>query len=207
MTRLARMFDLGGGSLLHPWLRRQGEGRALAALEPVAAPLSVVVRQCAWPMPRQWGSQGSDPGQFDEPRGVALTSGGDVVVCDYANHRVQVLRPDGTFVCQWGGLSVPEKIWQASVTICHSSFASRRASSPLRRSLTDNQYVGCGGCLPAFNAVGHPVQRVALGDGRAGCSLSAFPESGPFFPGVLTRVWRCARVSWLQCVSSTSSNR
>ena len=95
---LDRLFDLGGGVLLHPWLRRQFEGRALAALEPVAAPLSVLVRRWAWPMPRRWGRRGPGPGQFDQPLGVSISSGGDIVVCDYGNHRVQVFRADGTFV-------------------------------------------------------------------------------------------------------------
>ena len=102
VSRLERLLDLGGGVLLHPWLRRHDEGRALAALEPVAAPLSVLVRRWAWPVPRQWGSEGSDPGQFTRPRGVAISSGGDIVVCDSGNHRLQVFRPDGTFVRQWG---------------------------------------------------------------------------------------------------------
>ena len=101
-ARLDRLLDLGGGVLLHPWLRRQDEGRALAALEPVAAPLSVLVRRWAWPMPRRWGSQGAGPGQFHLPRGVSLSSGGDIVVCDMGNHRMQVLSADGTFVRQWG---------------------------------------------------------------------------------------------------------
>ena len=101
VSRLERLLDLGGGVLLHPWLRRQDEGRALAALEPVAAPLSVLVRRWAWPVPHRWGSQGSDPGQFDRPQGVALSSSGDIVVCDLDNH-LQVFRPDGTFVRQWG---------------------------------------------------------------------------------------------------------
>ena len=102
-ARLDRLWDLGGGVLLHPWLRHQDEGRALAALEPVAAPLSVLVRRWAWPMPRRWGSGGEGPGQFRDPRGVAVSSGGDIVVCDYGNHRVQpVFRSDGTFVRAWG---------------------------------------------------------------------------------------------------------
>ena len=101
-ARLERLFDLGAGVLLHPWLRRQDEGRALAALEPVAAPLSVLVRRWAWPMPRRFGSRGSGPGQFVNPRGVAVSSSGDIVVCDSDNHRVQVFRSDGTFVRAWG---------------------------------------------------------------------------------------------------------
>ena len=89
-ARLDRLLDLGGGVLLHPWLRRQDEGRALAALEPVAAPLSVLVRRWAWPAPRQRGSFGSGPGQFNSPGGVAITSSGDIVVCDTDNHRQTV---------------------------------------------------------------------------------------------------------------------
>ena len=45
MSRLTQLFDLDGGVLLHPLLRRQDEGRALAALEPVAAPLAALVRR------------------------------------------------------------------------------------------------------------------------------------------------------------------
>ena len=101
-ARLDRLWDLGGGILLHPWLRRQDEGRALAALEPEAAPLSVLVRRWAWPMPRRWGSEGAGPGQFRYPQGLAVSSGGDIVVCDADNTRVQVFRADGTFVREWG---------------------------------------------------------------------------------------------------------
>ena len=101
-TGLERLFEIGGGILLNPWLRRQDEGRALAALEPVAAPLSALVRRWPWPVPRRWGSIGTGPGQFDGPCGVAISSGGDIVVCDRCNHRVQVFHSDGTFVRQWG---------------------------------------------------------------------------------------------------------
>ena len=101
-ARLDWLFDLGGGVLLLPFVRRQDEGRALAALEPVAAPLSALVRRWTWPMPRRWGRKGSGPGQFDHPDGVAVSSCGDIVVCDTGNHCVQVFRADGTFVRQWG---------------------------------------------------------------------------------------------------------
>ncbi len=52
---------------------------------------------------RQWGSYGSDDGQFYFPRGVAVTKNGDVLVTDMGNHRVQVFRlSDGAFLRQWG---------------------------------------------------------------------------------------------------------
>ena len=101
-ARLDRLLDLGGGVLLLPFVRRQDEGRALAALEPVAAPLSALVHRWAWPMPRRFGSRGAGPGQFNGPSGVSISSGGDILQCDSGNHRVQVLRADGTFVRQWG---------------------------------------------------------------------------------------------------------
>ena len=43
------------------------------------------------------GSQGTEPGQFYEPRAVAVTSTGALVVTD--EHRVQVLTVDGAVVC------------------------------------------------------------------------------------------------------------
>ena len=106
-SRLERLFDLGG-VLLHPFVRRQDEGRTLAALEPVAAPLSVLVRRWAWPMPRYWRTsidQGYPKRTF-LPGAVAISAGGDIVVaCDYHDadaHRIVVFRPDGTLVRHWG---------------------------------------------------------------------------------------------------------
>ena len=101
VTRLERLFDLGGGALLHPWLRRQDEGRALAALEPVSAPLAALVRRWAWPMPRCWGMPRSGPGRLTDEAGVSISSGGDIVVCDAGHARRCVFRPDGTFVREW----------------------------------------------------------------------------------------------------------
>ena len=120
-ARLDRLFDLGAGVLLHPWLRRQDEGRALAALEPVAAPLSALVRRWAWPMPRRWGGKGSGPGKCNESQGVAITSGGDIVVCDTNNHRVQLFRADGTFVRQWGSEGAAAGQFQFPCSVAISS--------------------------------------------------------------------------------------
>ena len=37
-----------------------------------------------------WGSSGTDPGEFDRPFGIAVSSNGRVYVADSANGRVQV---------------------------------------------------------------------------------------------------------------------
>jgi len=50
-----------------------------------------------------WGSQGSGPGQFIAPEGIAVDAHGDVYVTDTYNHRVQVFTNDGDFLREWGG--------------------------------------------------------------------------------------------------------
>lgn len=49
-----------------------------------------------------WGSQGTGPGQFQEPWGVAVGPGGVVYVADTWNHRIQKLDRDGKLLAQWG---------------------------------------------------------------------------------------------------------
>ena len=51
---------------------------------------------------RTVGGAGSGPGEFKAPGGGAVAANGDLYVADFYNHRVQCLRPDGTFVRLWG---------------------------------------------------------------------------------------------------------
>lgn len=56
---------------------------------------------------REWGSHGSEPGQFDEPEGVAVDDTllkQDVYVADTRNHRVQVFTENGKFLFSWGSV-------------------------------------------------------------------------------------------------------
>jgi len=52
---------------------------------------------------RLWGTQGSGPGQFQDPRGIAVGPEGRVYVADGGNHRIQVFDTEGNFLRQWGG--------------------------------------------------------------------------------------------------------
>jgi DNA-binding beta-propeller fold protein YncE len=57
----------------------------------------------------QFGGPGSDPGQLEEPVGVAIDAQGRVVVADTWNQRVQVFAPDAT------GLNfTPEANWEVA---------------------------------------------------------------------------------------------
>ncbi len=53
---------------------------------------------------RQWGSSGTDPGQFDRPVDLAVADNGDVYVADLNNNRIQQFNSDGVFIRQWGTL-------------------------------------------------------------------------------------------------------
>lgn len=48
------------------------------------------------------GKPGNGPGEFSAPGGVAVTADGNLLVSDFYNHRVQLLKPDGAFIRQWG---------------------------------------------------------------------------------------------------------
>ncbi len=48
------------------------------------------------------GGKGDAPGQFSEPRSLAIDSRGNVYVADFRNYRVQKFAPDGTWIKSWG---------------------------------------------------------------------------------------------------------
>ena len=48
------------------------------------------------------GGRGSGKGQFDDPRGIAIDSAGNIFVADTSNARIQKFSPDGTFVTSMG---------------------------------------------------------------------------------------------------------
>jgi DNA-binding beta-propeller fold protein YncE len=49
----------------------------------------------------EWGSPGTDPGQFHFPHSIAIDSQGTVYVSDRENNRVQVFDAQGKFLRQW----------------------------------------------------------------------------------------------------------
>ncbi|MCX6338784.1 MAG: NHL repeat-containing protein, partial [Candidatus Aureabacteria bacterium] len=49
------------------------------------------------------GGIGERPGEYREPRGIALDGQGNVFVADFRNYRIQKFDPEGFFLLAWGG--------------------------------------------------------------------------------------------------------
>ena len=87
-----------------------GFGEAPAAAPPAAAPAAPAPPTPSAPavgalevaFDRAWGSQGAEPGQFQDPRGVAVDAAGNVYVADTGNRRVRKLAPDGALLQVFG---------------------------------------------------------------------------------------------------------
>lgn len=60
---------------------------------------------------KTWGKQGSAPGEFDAPHGLAFDSKGRLFVCDRGNNRVQIFDQDGKFLESWTQFSRPSGIY------------------------------------------------------------------------------------------------
>jgi tripartite motif-containing protein 71 len=78
-------------------------GVALAAILPGVSTSQAVSRQDPGvTLETTWGAFGQSPGQFHQPRGIAIAPDGNVVVLDYANYRIQVFSAGGALVDVWG---------------------------------------------------------------------------------------------------------
>jgi len=56
---------------------------------------------------RHWGSTGSEPGQFQGVKALAIDAAGNVYAADVGNKRIQVFDADGTFKTQFGNVGTP----------------------------------------------------------------------------------------------------
>lgn len=54
------------------------------------------------PVAATTGSKGSDQGQFQDPKDIAVNSSGEIYIADSGNHRIQHFDSDGVFIRAWG---------------------------------------------------------------------------------------------------------
>ena len=62
----------------------------------------------------QWGSTGSEPGQFNGVKALAIDAQGNVYAADLGNKRIQVFDADGKFKSQFAGVGMPTALCMTS---------------------------------------------------------------------------------------------
>jgi sugar lactone lactonase YvrE len=66
------------------------------------AQINAVLGPFAYEFVTGWGGSGANNGQFQAPIGICVQSGGEVLVSDTENNRVQRFAADGSFQAKWG---------------------------------------------------------------------------------------------------------
>jgi len=56
----------------------------------------------AYELVDEWGSSGSEDGQFLQPYGIAIDGDSNLFISDPMNHRIQKFTPEGEFLTKWG---------------------------------------------------------------------------------------------------------
>ena len=56
---------------------------------------------------KQWGSTGTEPGQFNGVKALAVDAQGNVYAADAGNERIQVFDSEGTFKSQFANIGTP----------------------------------------------------------------------------------------------------
>lgn len=121
------------------------------------------------------GGTGRSEGKFNRPRCVA-SLGGQLVVCDARNHRLQIFEADGTFVRGIGRLGTAPGCFIApsSVAAAHGRLyvANGRSIDQWERE--------ANGRVQVLSAQGEPLQTLPLPSGFEPCLYHAIGYEGPF---------------------------
>ena len=88
-----------------------------------------------------FGSEGSDPGQFKYPFGITINSSGKVIIADRSNNRIQVFSPEGQFLYMFNkrGPGMEDIKGPTSVSIDSDDFVYVLEYNAYRISIFDNQ--------------------------------------------------------------------
>ena len=76
------------------------------------------------------GTSGNGNGQLKHPSGVAVDRGGDIYVADWANSRLQVFDPKGTYQMQFAGDAMLSS-WGLEIILASPDFARERHRATL----------------------------------------------------------------------------
>jgi peptidylamidoglycolate lyase len=87
------------------------------------------------PFPEGVGKEGRRPGEFSNPHGLAFGAGGDVLVADRENSRIQIFDRGGAFKRQWLGAKEKGRVFAVTVDADGFLYVGVRTTSPADGSI------------------------------------------------------------------------
>ena len=106
------------------------------------------------------GGTGTDPGQFQAPRAVALAPDGSLYVADSGNNRIQHLSPDGKVLQVWGSFADVSKgeapggtfnqPWGVAIAPDGSVYVADTWNYRIQKFTSDGKFVSMWGSGPGF---------------------------------------------------------
>lgn len=131
-------------TLARAYLKPSSPPLALAAML-VGLLLTAAPAGAAFEFAGEWGTEGSGPGQFQNPTGIATGTAGEIYVADYDNNRIQKFDLEGKFLDEWGGEGseggqffgpwASRPMRQAMSTSSTATTTGSRSSTPKENSL------------------------------------------------------------------------
>jgi sugar lactone lactonase YvrE len=98
---------------------------------------------------REWGSHGTEPGQFMRPQGMAIDEKDQIWVADACNHRIQVFDAEGRLLKYWGAQGdEPGKLyWPYNLVLDGKGhlYVCEYGNHRVQKFTLDGQSLGCWG--------------------------------------------------------------
>jgi virginiamycin B lyase len=130
---------------------------------------------------KQWGKEGSGPGEFYVPHGIAMDSQGRLFVADRGNNRLQIFDQEGKFLAEWKQFGKPVDVFvDKNDTIYVTDSDSNQGLWSWKYSSVGQ--AGCLECLirvPRLTDVGTPnpgfTQGIRIGSAKDGTVRAFIP--------------------------------
>ena len=112
---------------------------------------------------KAWGKQGSGPGEFDVPHGLAMDSLGRLFVADRSNDRIQIFDQEGKFLADWRQFGRPSGIYidKNDILYAADSQSGEKYNAPFRQGIRIGSVKD--GKVTAFITEGGPTPNMPEG--------------------------------------------
>jgi DNA-binding beta-propeller fold protein YncE len=114
---------------------------------------------------KEWGKQGSGPGEFDTLHSMAMDSKGRLFIADRGNSRIQIFDQDGKFIAEWKQFGRPSGLYITKNDTLYSvdSQSDDKTNPGVKRGIR----IGSAkdGSVKAFIPDTSPDPKIALAEG------------------------------------------